>query len=532
MNFALLIAQATPEAADIFGLAVASIVVLGLLIGLCNTFIKAGKPGWLAVVPIYNMITLLRIAKRPWWYLITFGIPIFGLVMMVLVWIEAIRSTNQSMLTPSTRQPHYPPTSESKSRVLAAIDFPMLLAAVLTVAFYVVMQQPSLKNSFLYRYTCEHLVEYVVVAFFIWGIVDILFKLCGFPTEMLALREHPLQPRTAKEPVANALAMQEAILAQPQWFLRSRFGERLVRAFGYIQERESAEGFNDYLHHLAVQDEDRTYTNFALVRFICWVSPVLGILGTVIHFGSAFGGLSVDEIGDNLGKVIGEIGTAFDTTTGALAAAISMMFSLFLCERIERGIIHSIDRRMDLELLNRFEVTDENITPFLNAVQASNQAGLSAMDEAVERQLQIWSTAFHQLQQQSEERLQTHAQLWEQSLAKVHQHFESSDAEREKRLTRVLGEIQAQRGEQKAVAQGVLNQMAAMHTQYTQLVEAMSSVSRDGGQLVKLQHTLSENLRIIHETQQLDQALHGLTGAIHLLTARHDLTGGKAAKAA
>jgi len=34
-------------------------------------FTKAGEPGWAAIVPIYNLIVLLKIAGKPiWWFLI------------------------------------------------------------------------------------------------------------------------------------------------------------------------------------------------------------------------------------------------------------------------------------------------------------------------------------------------------------------------------------------------------------------------------------------------------------------------------
>ncbi len=287
--------------------------------------------------------------------------------------------------------------------------------------------------------------------------------------------------------------------------------------------KESADGFHDYLRYLATDDEERTHGNYALVRFICWVAPVLGILGTVIHFGSAFGGLSVDEIGDNLAKVVGEIGTAFNTTTVALAAAITMMFSLFMCEKIERGIIHSINRRVDLELLNRFEVVDENITPFLQAVQTGNQATIKALDTHLEKQLQIWASAFQRVQVESEKRLHTHAQSWEQSLSKVHSQFEQSDTQREQKLLKLLSEVQQQRTDQKTEGQGMLTQMAALQSHFAKLVEAISSLNRGEGELVKLQQSLAENLQSVREAGQLDQALHGLTAAIHMLTARHGL---------
>jgi biopolymer transport protein ExbB/TolQ len=403
------------------------------------------------------------------------------------------------------------------------VDLPMAVGATLTVAFYVIINREFPADSIIHRYTTQHLVEYVVVAFFIWGIVDVVFKLCGFPLEMVALRQPGLPERSGKEPVAQARVLGADLHSRPKWFLDSRFGQRLAKSLNYLQSKESADGFHDYVRYLATQDEEKTHNNYALVRFICWVAPVLGILGTVIHFGSAFGGLSVDEIGDNLSKVVGEIGTAFNTTTVALAAAITMMFSLFMCEKIERGIIHSITRRVDLELLNRFEVVDESITPFLHAVQTGNQATLKALDNHLDKQLQIWAAAFQRVQVESEKRLQSHAQAWEQSLTKVHSQFEQSDSQREQKLLRLLTDLQQQRKEQQTQGQGMLSQMAGLQNHFAQLVEALSGLNRGEGELVKLQQILAQNLQALREAGQLDQALHGMTAAIHLLTARHGL---------
>ena len=240
----------------------------------------------------------------------------------------------------------------------------------------------------------------------------------------------------------------------------------MTHALAYLQKKGSAEGFEDHLRHLADQDEEKTYSNYGLIRFICWVTPVLGILGTVIHFGSAFGGMSVDEIGDKLAIVLGEIGNAFHTTTVALAAAITMMFSLYLCERTDRGIVRRINRRVDRELLSRFEVVDEKLTPFINAVEVANHASLAALDESVHRQLKIWSGAFHSLQHENEQKLKSHAQLWEQSMVKMHERFEQSDSQREQKLLRLLGDLQLQRSEQKTQTQAMVNQMAGLQIEF------------------------------------------------------------------
>ena len=66
-------------------------VVVGIvtLIGMWKTFDKAGQPGWAVLIPIYNIIVLLRIAGLPWyWVFAPFVaiIPILGWI-AYLVWI-------------------------------------------------------------------------------------------------------------------------------------------------------------------------------------------------------------------------------------------------------------------------------------------------------------------------------------------------------------------------------------------------------------------------------------------------------------
>ena len=45
-----------------------------------------------------------------------------------------------------------------------------------------------MKHTLVARYTTEHAVEYVIVWFFIWGLADVAFRACMFPSEMLALQ--------------------------------------------------------------------------------------------------------------------------------------------------------------------------------------------------------------------------------------------------------------------------------------------------------------------------------------------------------
>lgn len=51
-------------------------------------FVKAGKPGWGSIVPIYNTILLLEIAGRPIWWIFLMFIPFVNIVIYIIVFID------------------------------------------------------------------------------------------------------------------------------------------------------------------------------------------------------------------------------------------------------------------------------------------------------------------------------------------------------------------------------------------------------------------------------------------------------------
>ena len=57
-----------------------------------KVFTKAGKPGWAAIIPIYNYIVALEIAGRPLWWFILFFIPIVNIVVGIIVAIDIAKA--------------------------------------------------------------------------------------------------------------------------------------------------------------------------------------------------------------------------------------------------------------------------------------------------------------------------------------------------------------------------------------------------------------------------------------------------------
>jgi hypothetical protein len=69
--------------------------IIGLLISLAfmafliacawKIYTKAGQPGWAAIIPIYNIIVMLKIIGKPWWWIIGLLIPFVNFIVMILL---------------------------------------------------------------------------------------------------------------------------------------------------------------------------------------------------------------------------------------------------------------------------------------------------------------------------------------------------------------------------------------------------------------------------------------------------------------
>ena len=61
----------------------------------------AGYSSYSAIIPIYNSIVLMRIIRRPTWWVILLYIPIVNLLMLPVVWIETSRSFGRDSISDS-----------------------------------------------------------------------------------------------------------------------------------------------------------------------------------------------------------------------------------------------------------------------------------------------------------------------------------------------------------------------------------------------------------------------------------------------
>lgn len=89
-------ADAAAAGAAMVILLIELVLVVLIIAGLWKIFTKAGKPGWAAIIPIYNLIVVLEIAGKPIWWIILFLIPCVNLVMAILTYMALAKNFGKS----------------------------------------------------------------------------------------------------------------------------------------------------------------------------------------------------------------------------------------------------------------------------------------------------------------------------------------------------------------------------------------------------------------------------------------------------
>jgi hypothetical protein len=72
-------------------------IVIVSIVGLWKTFVKAGQPGWGAIIPIYNIYLLCKVAGRPGWWVLLFFIPLVNFIIAIVVDIDVAKNFGKGL---------------------------------------------------------------------------------------------------------------------------------------------------------------------------------------------------------------------------------------------------------------------------------------------------------------------------------------------------------------------------------------------------------------------------------------------------
>lgn len=71
-------------------------VTVLLIIDLWIIFKKAGLPGWGAIIPIYNIYLVIKVARQSGWWLLLLLIPIVNLIVSLILAFDLARAFGRS----------------------------------------------------------------------------------------------------------------------------------------------------------------------------------------------------------------------------------------------------------------------------------------------------------------------------------------------------------------------------------------------------------------------------------------------------
>ena len=75
---------------------IALAVTVLLLVGFWKVFVKAGKPGWAAIVPFYNLYCMYEISFGNGWLFLLSFVPCVNIVMGVIMNVKLAQAFGQS----------------------------------------------------------------------------------------------------------------------------------------------------------------------------------------------------------------------------------------------------------------------------------------------------------------------------------------------------------------------------------------------------------------------------------------------------
>lgn len=73
------------------------VIAIISIIFMWKAFAKAGKPGWAAIVPIYNQVVMAQIIGRPIWWVLLLFVPFFGIWVSIVMLLDLAKAFSHSV---------------------------------------------------------------------------------------------------------------------------------------------------------------------------------------------------------------------------------------------------------------------------------------------------------------------------------------------------------------------------------------------------------------------------------------------------
>jgi len=415
---------------------------------------------------------------------------------------------------------------------------PVLWGSALSAAFYSLLPLAVNPDSALQELFCGHPLAYTATSLFWMGIAGLFVKLLRLPAQKRALKKEFRSP-AGSGPGDTAIQIEARIAALPSSESETWAVSRLSDLCTFVRSHKSTAGLNGHLEYLADFCGEQLHHSYAFVRTITWAVPIIGFLGTVVGITQAIQHLDPQQLTTSFDLVAKGLSVAFGTTALALGLSLVLVFGAYLVEKLERTVLAEIEMLAVGWLTELFPAAPGAGHSLASAEAQAARQLLEQTELMIHRQTESWENAVAQLRTRWVESFARHQAELDESLrsglqATLDGHGRQLAESREVLIDGVRGagsqiehSLQLAYGQQQSQLQILNDSFQQLTDQWNSQLEAQQQLTAawtrmaDGqDQLTAVEQKLAENLQTAQAAESLNETLHSLNAAVHLLTAR------------
>jgi biopolymer transport protein ExbB/TolQ len=391
------------------------------------------------------------------------------------------------------------PSSEPPAGSLMAflLRSPVLTGAAAAGVFYAGLQQivfrlvPSYQAS-LETLFCGHPLAYGTTILFWIGMAALGGKWLSIGADRDALSWQPQIDSAGTNAVSSAVQLNQSLIRLPGKFRETLHAQRLQGVAKFVLGRRTASGLNAHLEYLAEFAGEQLYSSYSLVRTITWAVPILGFLGTVIGITHAIENLDPAKLESSFGMVASGLGVAFGTTALSLSLSLVLVFVSAFVEKTQKSVMADVEI-LALDLVTKYFPEEEPVaSPLLEAE----------------------SVVANQLLEQAQTLLTRHVSLWEANLGELRTSWGETLLRHQSGLEASLSTAVSQ------TLSGCRDSLSQQAAAQKILAESIDQMSINQQRLAETQLAIIQRLEKDDSNTSLDDTLHTLSAAVHLLTSR------------
>lgn len=402
---------------------------------------------------------------------------------------------------------HQAPSSKSFGAFVA--QSPVVWGMLAAGAFYLGLPRTPFWNASWQNLFCGHPLAYTTTILFWIGVAALVIKLRQMPIERHSLQLDFPQTALGDNAIDAVERIDAAMITLPPKARQSKAMLRLSGMCDFVRGRKSVAALGSHLEYLAEFSGEQLHNSYGLIRTITWAVPILGFLGTVVGITQAIENLDPAKLESSFGLVSQGLGIAFGTTALALGLSLGLVFLSYMVDKQERSLL------ADVEMLS-----------------IGWQAKLFPAEETDNPLIAAEAEAARKLTLETESLIQKQTVLWEQSIDTLRTQWTATCERQQAKLSESLTSgIEASLGSHRDLLSSLTSGWDSNIVEFSKALSAQADaqqrslvewqkLSGDRSQLMAIEKQLADSLQAAHVASALNETLHSLNAAVHLLTVR------------